>query len=498
MFVRLLCFVLIFSVTSYSQCPVQKVQVVNNRVSPPIGSDFISFSVEVDVILEWTDKYPNPPRASFINLMKQLGPAVIRVGGDSTDYSWYNPNGLPYPPYRTRPFRYNITDIDIHSIYNSVQAFGGSVVFGVNFRPAENASYAINHLLAIDRIIGLNNPSIKAIEIGNEVDLYRGNGDRPASFSPNDYYLEWKNYIQQIQSAIPHAPTRLYQGATYCCYNIFEDDLKNFITNYNQYMRTLSVHFYPDNTNAKTTLLYQLSDQIAQEGPLLWTEKTKSGNFIKLANTYGIDVVIGEGNTNSEPGELGVCDVFGSAIWVIDEFLNEAKAGIRRYHIHTHELDLRTPFYLNQGYPIIRPVFYGLRFFAYLLQGFVAPPQILETDPICVVDELIKTWAVLNGEILKIVLIHKNLTVTGPANVEIDLSNFGFLKGKTMYAIRLIGEPTQKVNIMLAGQTWTGSKDGYPVGVFQEEKIMVDSNGLLTVTISPINAMMISSISFNS
>jgi len=115
-----------------------------------------------------------------------------------------------------------------------------------------------------------------------------------------------------------------------------------------------------------------------------------------------------------------------------------------------------------------------------------------------VVDELIKTWAVLNGEILKIVLIHKNLTVTGPANVEIDLSNFGFLKGKTMYAIRLIGEPTQKVNIMLAGQTWTGSKDGYPVGVFQEEKIMVDSNGLLTVTISPINAMMISSISFNS
>jgi len=115
-----------------------------------------------------------------------------------------------------------------------------------------------------------------------------------------------------------------------------------------------------------------------------------------------------------------------------------------------------------------------------------------------VVDELIKTWAVLNGEILKIVLIHKNLTDTRPANVEIDLSNFGSFKGKTMYAIRLIGEPTQKVNIMLAGQTWTGSKDGYPVGVFQEEKIMVDSNGLLTVTISPINAMMISSISFNS
>jgi len=78
----------------------------------------------------------------------------------------------------------------------------------------------------------------------------------------------------------------------------------------------------------------------------------------------------------------------------------------------------------------------------------------------------------------------------------IDLSNFSFLKGKTMYAIRLIGEAEQKENIMLAGQTWTGSKDGYPVGNFQEEKIMVDSNGLLSVTISPIKAIMISSNSF--
>lgn len=102
--------------------------------------------------------------------MKQLGRPTIRVGGDSTDYSWWNPQRMEYPPYKTRPFRYNITALDILSVVNGVKSYGGQATFGINFRNQGNAQWAVEHMRGIDAAVGVNNPAILAYEIGNEVD----------------------------------------------------------------------------------------------------------------------------------------------------------------------------------------------------------------------------------------------------------------------------------------------------------------------------------------
>jgi len=120
--------------------------------------------VEVDVILEWTGT--TMVRLSFLHLMQQLGRPSLRVGGDSTDYSIWNPLHLPLPPWKTRPARYNITQIDVHALKQAVASYNGTLVFGVNFREPNNASYAVEHMKAIDAIIGLNSSLIRAIEIG--------------------------------------------------------------------------------------------------------------------------------------------------------------------------------------------------------------------------------------------------------------------------------------------------------------------------------------------
>ena len=101
-------------------------------------------------------------------------------------------------------------------------------------------------------------------------------------------------------------------------------------------------------TNPGTTLDRQLSDSISQQAALLITNGTKSGNLVSLLSAHNISLVIGEGNSNSEPGELGVCDVFaGSALWAIDTFFELARVGLRRFHVHSHEADLRSPIFFE-------------------------------------------------------------------------------------------------------------------------------------------------------
>ena len=157
------------SSTVSQSCSSVNVSFTSTPISSPIPSDFISFSIEVDVVLEWTGRSATTPRPQFTTLMKQLGRPTLRVGGDSTDYSWWNPTGRPYPPYSTRPFRYNITELDVHSIVNGVSSYGGQVVFGINFRDQGNPQWAVEHMMAIDQLVGVNNPAILAYEIGNEV-----------------------------------------------------------------------------------------------------------------------------------------------------------------------------------------------------------------------------------------------------------------------------------------------------------------------------------------
>ena len=167
--VALLSFLSPTTTAQNPKCNANSVNVsfTSTPASPPIPVDFISFSIEVDVILEWTGRSPTTPRPQFTTLMRQLGRPTIRVGGDSTDYSWYNPTGRAYPPYRTRPFRYNITELDVHSIVNGVRSYGGQAVIGVNFRDQGNAAWAVEHVRALDRIVGVNSSWLLAIEIGH-------------------------------------------------------------------------------------------------------------------------------------------------------------------------------------------------------------------------------------------------------------------------------------------------------------------------------------------
>ena len=127
--------------------------------SPPVLPNLVSFSIEVWDFVRWTDRYPNPPRPSWLNLMQQLmhtpdqeGPRY-RIGGDSADLCVYDHPQLPKVPLG-RPLMYSINESDLLTWKQAVSALNSVMTLDLNFRQWDNASWAVEYVAAIDSIVG--------------------------------------------------------------------------------------------------------------------------------------------------------------------------------------------------------------------------------------------------------------------------------------------------------------------------------------------------------
>ena len=114
--------------------------------------------------------------------------------------------------------------------------FNGSVVLGTNMVPSENATWATQYLNAVNQLIGWsrvkaigkeknsfsNNYKVNLIkkkktqEIGNEPDLFAGNGIRNNSFTYDQYVTQFGQYIQSIIKQVAGLPSqKIFQGGKF-------------------------------------------------------------------------------------------------------------------------------------------------------------------------------------------------------------------------------------------------------------------------------------------
>jgi len=132
---------------------------------------------------------PGAPNQGLFQFMRDLGPGILRLGGNSQDNSCWDPKQAPYPSWCQATL--NAADLKLFS--TAAESTGWRLILGINLKQ-NSAAWALREVtqgtageIAPGQLLGL--------EIGNEPDLFRGGG-RPATYSPEDHARDFLNYVE--------------------------------------------------------------------------------------------------------------------------------------------------------------------------------------------------------------------------------------------------------------------------------------------------------------
>jgi hypothetical protein len=341
----------------------------------PLPSGFVGLSIEIRELESYTGKDPNAVNPLFEQMIRNLAPdqqPSIRIGGDSTDWSWW-----PIPGMR-RPLgvRYTLTPRWMAITHALAQALNARLILGVNLE-VNKPRVAGAEAKAMVKALGL--PRIEGFEVGNEPELYDAfpwyvlNGvkyfGRPAGYNFADFMSDYSRSI----GAMPHTPLAgpNIGGPSWMPY------LNRFLSGQPR-VKVATLHRYPlkkCSASAHTTI-----------GELLTEESSRGlansvAVYATVAHTHHVPLRIDEMNAVSCGGEFGVSNTFAAALWSIDALFEMARVGVDGVNFHTRPGSSGQLFSFNQSHGSwtgsASPVYYGLTMFA---QAAPAGSRILRID----------------------------------------------------------------------------------------------------------------------
>lgn len=284
----------------------QVITIDQTQVGPAFSTGSVGLSFEAfDLSL------PNFANGNLGQYLKTLGSSTIRVGGNTVDETfWTSTNETP-PSWSMA----TITPADLTALANLARNSGWKVILGVNLkhldapRAADEAAHAVAAL----------GSSLRAIEIGNEPDLYTQYKSNTAQF-----FTDFQSYVSAITKAAPGvaivgtdaagAPNGSFQNA--------------FVSNEKGLghpdVAELTSHFYPlvSNTCGGSPTISDLLGTTTRNA-----EKAVGDEMAAAAKNLGVPGVFDEGNSVVCEGQQGVSNVYAAALWEIDDQLVIAREG---------------------------------------------------------------------------------------------------------------------------------------------------------------------------
>ncbi len=293
-----------------------------------------------------------PSNAALAALLRLIGPGVLRIGANGVDTSSWRGAVSGLTP---------ITPSQVDDFCGLLTSVGWQVIWGINLAKNTPASAADEAGYVAQRL----GSSLLAFEIGNEVDLYGGNGDRPATWSYADFLAEWRQYAASIRSAVPGAP--LSGPATASSINGYAVP---FARDAGGQISLLTHHYYRANGRLSTsTLELLLAPDPALPGRL--------ATLVGAAESNGIagGFRMAECNSFYNGGAPGISDAHGTALWVLDYLFTCALGGATGVNLHGGGNGTGyTPIGDSSGVVAsVRPEFHGVLLFALAASGRALP-----------------------------------------------------------------------------------------------------------------------------
>src|ERR1035437_6473875 len=336
----------------------------------PIRPGFLGLSFEFEAVRAYTGSDAAAINPVLVQLIRNLTPGQrpsLRIGGDSTDRTWWPVHGTPTPA----GVKYRLTRGRLATTRALARTLGARLILGVNLaidRPALAAAEA-RALLS-----GLGRSSVAALEIGNEPDVY-------------NRYPEHLNRLGALVPARPHSYdvpaftrefSRMRRGAPRgpgggrvagpAFGNVgWMSELPRFLAA-EPGLRMVTFHRYPLNCFA-----HPGSPKYATIGNLL-SDTASAGlaetvtPFVADAHAKGLPLRVDEINSVACAGARGVSNTFASALWTLDTLFAMARAGVDGVNLHTLPGARYEPFgFAHHGgswRATVYPEYYGMLMFA--------------------------------------------------------------------------------------------------------------------------------------
>ncbi len=332
-----------------------------------IPSGFLGLSLEYPAVEAYTGKDPKAVNPVFEQLIRNLTPGQapdLRIGGDTTDWTWWPVPGVSKPP----GIRYLLNKNWVQVTAALTKTLGARLILGVNLE-LDSSTDASAEAQAL--VNGIGRSSIGGLELGNEPELYgsftfytlpdgtKVNG-RPKSY---DFPAYLKDFTR-ISAALPKLP--LVGPATGAKHWIPE--LPNFLAA-QPGVRVATLHKYP----LQTCFIAPSQPQFPTIAHFLSPVASRGladsiAPFVADSHARHVPIRIDEMNSDSCGSAPGISNGFVSALWALDAVFQMARVGVDGVNIHTYP---KAPYELftftrRQGKwnGFVAPEYYGLEMFA--------------------------------------------------------------------------------------------------------------------------------------
>ena len=338
----------------------------------PLPSGFLGLSTEYSALEPYAGGNPTAIDPVFVHLVRNLSPGqapILRIGGDSTDWTWWPVPGVTQPPGAA----YTLKQRWLNVARALGQALGGTYILGLNL---EANSTAVASTEAQQLLSGIGSRSVTAFELGNEPELYgqfpwyhdaAGHEvtGRPASYGFTDFLSDFARVAAALPTHPLAGPTIGGPG--------WIPHLGSFLAG-NQEVRIVALHHYPlqlchtaQGSSRYPTIIHLLSNTAST------TFARGFAAAIAVAHAHGLPLRIDELNTVACGAVPAVSQTFASALWALDALFELDRAGVDGVQMHTFPGAGYALFTLRHAAGAwtgtVAPEYYGLLAFA-----AVAPP----------------------------------------------------------------------------------------------------------------------------
>jgi hypothetical protein len=343
-----------------------RVAVSGRQVGPTVPGSFVGLATEYWNIEDEVGTDPNAPDTAFEQTLRNLAPTggfSLRIGGDSTDWTWFPIPGMKQPAW----VRWTMTPTWAAVTDKLVNDLGAHLIVGINME-ADSIQIASAEVHEIRATMG-STPTI--FELGNEPELYShfpfyhdtaGQAvlGRPKTYSLADMTDQWN----QMANALPDVP---FAGPGYSGISALPD-VGQFLSE-SKKLTMVTVHVYPlKSTRCSGGVRPQESELFTPQS--LQTLATGMAGWVRVARQNHVSVRVDEMNTVTCGGQPGFTNTFGPALWALNILPLYAQAGVNGVNVQSRPYTAQNMIQTDKtaaGWRVhVDPEYYGLAAFAQL------------------------------------------------------------------------------------------------------------------------------------